>query len=209
MKKMKAIVGIIAVVVFFSTLPAGDFRLAIVGGAGYMLDQGAESDYVMEENDFPVIPAFASYDIGLRLGYRFSDKLGMELAVSYFGSATVDLTDPSDNDTVSVDAVKHLAFTLSVNYFFSTGKWQPYLQVGTGVDNIQGEEKKYTSSLGYQVEWDGPDQNLVPLFQLSGGFLYELSPKLDLRVELGYNLIFADPHDYNLITLLAGISLKL
>jgi hypothetical protein len=48
MKKMKAIVGIIAVVVFFSTQPAGDFRLAIVGGAGYMLDQGAESDYVME-----------------------------------------------------------------------------------------------------------------------------------------------------------------
>lgn len=209
MKKTLLLVGIIAFFACFPALQAGDFRLSILGGAGFMLEQGAEGDYVLGENDFPVIPAFTGFDIGLCLGYSFSEKLGMELAVSYMGGSTVDLTDPSDGDTVSVDACGHLVFILAINYFFSAGKWQPYLQAGAGVDNLQGNGGTYTSMLGYRVERDGPDQKLVPLFRISGGFLLELGSKLDLRVELAYNQILADPDDYRLFTLLAGISFKL
>lgn len=164
--------------------------ISILGGTFYTMEYGSIDDYEIGENDFPVTPAHSPLSFGLALGYSFWKGLGVEVDVRYHLKSSVTLEDPSDGDHITLDSSRHNTITGNLIYRFGSGKFQPYLLAGAGIDTLIGEEQQtLISELGYEITLEPPEKKTDLVFNGGAGCLYMFSAKLGLRMDIRYVLI--------------------
>ena len=125
------------------------------------------------------------------------DRIALELDGRFTLSSSVKLVDPSDQDSVVVDTSRHYSLTLNIIYHFLSGKLQPYLVAGGGIDKLSAEDKTYISTYGYEIELFAPPSSETwdPLANIGAGVRYLISPKVGIRLDVRYILIFDDPNN--------------
>ena len=187
---------------------SGKFQIYIFGGINRVFEYGSENDYVMGENDFPTTPSHTPSSFGASIGYFFADNIGIELDGRLCLSSKITLEDPSDQDTVEIDASKHYSLSLNFIYRLFKGNLRPYLAIGGGFDVLSAEDETYTSEYGYEIEFLVPEKTVDPLIQLGGGIQYFLSSSAGVRLDIRYVLIFDDPDNINSFNIMAGVFLK-
>jgi outer membrane protein W len=186
---------------------AQKFQFSVFGGVNHVFSYGSEEDYVFGENDFPVMPSHTPGSFGASLALFFTKNIGLELDGRYTLSSQVSLRDPSDEDTVDIDASKHYTITLNVRYRFLEGKIRPYLCVGGGVDKLLAEDRTYVSEYGWEVELLAPEKTVDPVANLGVGVHYLFRPNFGIRFDLRYVLIFSDPDKLNSLNGTLGVSI--
>ncbi len=187
------LLGIFCVFCLPQKIYAQKFKFSVFGGVNHIFTYGSDKDYVFGENDFPVTPSHTPFNFGAALSVFVTDRIEVELDGRYTLSSQIALTDPSDNDTVTIDSSKHYSFTLNFLYRFMEGKVGPYLVLGGGVDKLLGEDKTYVTDYGWDVEFLAPEGALDFVADLGGGVYYSLGSHLGIRVDLRYVLIFSEP----------------
>lgn len=166
-------------------------QFCLRGGLNMFASNGADSDYVAGANDFPVTPAFQSPVLGFALAFFTSRSFAVGLDVRYGLSATVDLRDPSDGETIAVDSPKNLTAVISLyNYFNLSRRLGLYVSLGGGLENLMAEEKEYLSNLGNKIIIAGPDQALSPLAAGALGLQAMLSRSLGLAFDFQATYVF-------------------
>ncbi|MFP4081735.1 MAG: outer membrane beta-barrel protein [Candidatus Aminicenantes bacterium] len=166
---------------------------------------GSEQDYVLGENDFPVTPGHTPFNWGAALAVLLGDNIGVELDGRYTLSSRLTLKDPSDQDTVEIDSSKHYAITLNFIYRFFEGRIRPYILAGGGIDKLLADPKTYASEYGYEIEFLPPEKTTDPVVNIGAGTLFSLSPRLGVRLDVRYTIIFADPQNVNSLNATAGL----
>lgn len=208
MRKILLLFFILALLGCFVLGGENKFQFSIFGGINNVFKYGSENDYVMGENDFPVTPAHKPASFGASIGYFFTDNIGIELDGRYYLSSKVILEDPSDQDSVEVDASKHFSIALNIFYRLSGGDFRPYLVVGGGFDMLSAKDETYTSEYGYEIEFIAPETTTGLLAQVGGGIQYFLSSSAGARLDVRYVLIFDDPDNINSLSIMAGVFIR-
>ena len=205
--------GILFLVIFVLAFSFGfgqqkKFRVSLFGGLSHVLEYGSEEEYTMGENDFPVTPAHTPLSLGAALAYSFTKNMALRLEARYTRSSKVTLVDPSDQDTVEVNASSHIAATLNFMYHFLNNKITPYLVFGGGIDNLSAKDETYVSEYGYEVEFLAPEKTIDPVVQAGGGILYFLSSEAGVKLELRYSVVFDKPNNINSLNIDFGFFLR-
>lgn len=208
MRKILLLFFMLALLGCFASGGENRLQFSIFGGINNVFKYGSEADYVMGENDFPVIPAHKPASFGASIGYFFTDNIGIELDGRYYLSSKVTLEDPSDQDTVEVDTSKHFSITLNLFYQLSGGNFRPYLVVGGGFDMLSAKDEMYTSEYGYEIEFIVPEQTTDLLAQVGGGIHYFLSSSAGARLDIRYVLIFDDPDNISSFNIMGGVFIR-
>lgn len=208
MRKILLLFFILALLGCFAYGGENKFQFSVFGGVNNVFKYGSEDDYVMGENDFPVTPAHKPASFGASIGYFFADNIGIELDGMYYMSSKVTLEDPSDQDTVEVDASRHFSITLNLFYQLSGGNFRPYLMVGGGFDKLSAKDETYTSEYGYEIEIIAPEKTTDLLAQVGGGIQYFLSSSAGARLDVRYVLIFDDPDNISSVSIMAGAFIR-
>jgi hypothetical protein len=172
---------------------AQKFQFSVFGGINHIFAYGSEQDYVFGGNDFPVTPSHTPFNFGAAFSVFFTNNIGLELDGRYTLTSQVTLTDPSDDDTVTIDTSKHYAITLNFLYQIMEGKIRPYFVLGGGVDKLLGEDRTYVTEYGWDVEFIAPEGTIDPVAHLGGGVHYFVRPNLGIRFDLRYVMIFSEP----------------
>lgn len=208
MKKGILFLVIFALVFSFGFGRQKKFQVSLYGGLSQVLEYGSEEDYIMGENDFPVTPAHTPLGFGAALAYSLAKNMALQLEAKYTLSSKVTLVDPSDQDTVEVNASCHIAATLNLIYHFLNSKITPYLVFGVGIDNLLARDEVYISEYGYEVEFLAPEKTIDPVAQAGGGILYFLSTEAGVKLELRYGVIFDKPNHINSLNIDVGFFLR-
>lgn len=192
--------GRAAAAVFFAlsclTVPAVSaadrpLLLTLSGGIHPVFASGDSDDYLAGTNDFPVTPFHAPAWAGLGLGWRAGRWL-FELEGRWIAPAAVVLEDPSDGDTLALDASPRWILTLGAFFRLSKGRFQPYLGAAGGVDAARGGEVRAVSRYGYTVVLPAPSlkERFSPLLAAGGGILVRISGRLGARLDARYVWVF-------------------
>ncbi len=184
---------------------AGKYQFSIFGGINHMFRYGAEEDYVLGENDFPVTPSHTPANLGASFTLFLNEKIALELDGRFTLSSKITLVDPSDNDTVAIDSTKHYSLTLNFLFQFLEGSLRPYLIFGGGIDKLLAEDKTYRSEYGFEVDFLAPDKTIDPVANLGGGMCFYVSSILAIRLDLRYVIIFSEPDSISSINGVLGI----
>ena len=184
---------------------AQDIQAYVFGGWYQVFEYGEEEDYVMGENDFPVTPSHASFNLGAALALFFTSRLGVELDVRYALPTEVTLVDPSDLDTVKIDTAKHYTLTLNLVYRVLGKRLTPYFLVGGGMDKLMAKEEIALSEYGYEIEFSPPAKTTNTVANIGGGLEVFLLSNLGARVDVRYSIIFDDPHNQNSLNVTGGL----
>jgi hypothetical protein len=190
MKKLSCAVLLMILGAGLSFAQDRKFQVSLFGGASHSFAYGSESDYVMGSNDFPVTPAHTPVSFGAALSFSLSRRLALELRGDYVLASTMTLTDPSDQDTVSIKSSKHMAAALNLVWDLSAGSVRPYLVVGGGVDKLSGDAVTAISANGYEVSFASPAKTWSAFAQAGAGLRIPLSSLLGAQIDLRYRLIF-------------------
>jgi opacity protein-like surface antigen len=185
------------------------WQIAVLAGITNVAETGSEADYILGENDFPVTPAHNSMGIGLTLDYALSERVVLQIAGQSFFTSHVTLEDPSDKDTVEIEAAKHFSITANAVCRFAGKTIKPYLLAGIGVDTLSAEDKTYTSAAGYEILFLAPEKKTDLLFNLGAGLQFHFSQTLGVLVGTRYVIIFCEPHLVKSLNLSAGVFIKL
>jgi outer membrane protein W len=205
MKKILALILVSASAVAYSAAGDRRFQAIFTGGWNHVYEYGA-IEYTPGNNDFPVMPAHSSPCFGVAFQYLFADRLGIELEGLYYFSSRVTLVDPGDQDTVEVSTAGHFSAAANLKfYFLRQGKIGAYLVAGAGIDKISTKNREYTSANGYKVDLAAPPKSVDPFAGGGIGLEYDINPRLGLRMELCYRIIFADPDRIKGSSAMAGI----
>jgi len=189
MKLNKIICVALAVLLLLSAVDlaaAGKYkkRFSLIGGLNLFGASGSDSDYVAGENDFPTIPSYQAPFMGLCAAFITSRLSAWGLDVRYGLAATVDRRDPSDNETVSVDAPKNLTAVVFVQRFLNfSGPLVLFVSAGGGVEYRLGEEKEFISDLGNKIIMGAPPKPLAPLLAAGVGLQYMLGNRFGVGAE--------------------------
>ncbi|HUU06105.1 MAG TPA: hypothetical protein VMZ49_09565 [Patescibacteria group bacterium] len=139
-------------------------QFCLRGGLNMFGINGADSDYVAGSNDFPTTPAYQSPVVGFSFAVFTSRSFAIGLDVRYGLSASIDLRDPSDEETIPVDAPKNLTAVFNLyKYFDFSKRLGLYVSLGGGMENLMAEEKEYLSNLGSKIIIARPQKTLSPL----------------------------------------------
>lgn len=205
----KVLLLFILTFIFFSPFTNGqEFQLSIIGGINHVFEYGSEKDYSPGENDFPITPSHSAPCLGLGLSYFFIDSLGVELDSYYCPGSKVNLTDPSDDDSVAYRTGNHLALTLNLIYRYKMGNFSPYFIVGGGIDKLLAKDQFYTSAHGYEIEFTAPDKTLDLMADIGGGIHYLFRPNAGVMVDIRYMIIFAKPDNVTGMNLMVGAFIR-
>lgn len=185
--------GIFSVLVILQPALANRYQISFLAGINHVFNYGAEEDYVLGENDFPVTPSHTPANLGASFAVFLNDNVSVELDGRYTFSSTVTLADPSDGDTVAIDTSRHYSLTLNFLYRFLRGNVRPYLVLGGGIDKLMAEDKTYVTEYGFEVDFLAPEKTLDPVANLGGGAYFFLKSNLGIRLDLRYVMIFSDP----------------
>jgi hypothetical protein len=143
-------------------------QFCLHGGLNLFAINGTDSDYVAGINDFPTIPAYQSQAFGLGFSVFTSRSFAVGLDFRYGLSVQIDLRDPSDGETITVDTPNNLSAIFNLyKYFDLSRRLGVVVSLGGGVENLDAEEKEYLSSLGSRIIIAGPEKAISPL--ASGG----------------------------------------
>ena len=184
------------------------FQLSILGGINNVFEYGSEDDYIMGENNFPVTPGHAPASIGMSFAYFFNDNIGVELDGRLYLSSKITLEDPSDKDTVEIDASKHYSMSLNLIYQLFKGSLRPYFLIGGGFDKLSAKDETYISEYGFDIEFYVPEKTVNPVILVGGGLQYSLGSSLGVRLDVRYMLLFDDPVNFSSLNIMAGVILK-
>jgi hypothetical protein len=212
MKIRAPALGIGLVLVIHGSLAAQSPRnyFFLAGGVHHHFSSGSTDDYVLGENDFPVIPAHTGFLLGFSYLRMFGKMFGAEIEARFVGSSRVVLTDPSDGDSVEISAGPHASFT--VNALFAPFPWavRPYLVAGGGLDVILAGEAAYTSRYGYEIEVPAPafKERFDPEVHVGAGVLVVVGKRWGFRLESRYGWIFDKPWTISGVSGSAGVFLS-
>lgn len=207
--KILRIILITAFIAFITSFAYSETHLYLFASGNHFLTAGTEDDYEPGVNDFPIMEAHKTFGLGFGLigttkgtfffgiEGHYNNILKSELKIpglSALGleySNTATLRDPSDDDTVEIEAYKTLAgyLTFGFNIIKST-VLTLYINAGGGVMFIQGaEEQNLTSSLGYETVIEPPDKKISPAGFAGAGISIGLIRAMALFVNLRYTYI--------------------
>ena len=166
-------------------------QFCLRGGLNMFGSNGADSDYVAGSNDFPTTPSYQSQAFGLGFAVFTSRSFAVGLDVRYGLSAQVDLRDPFDGETITVDTPKNLSAVFNFyKYFDLSRRLGVVVSVGGGVENLEAEEKEYLSSLGNKIIITGPEKAISPLAAGALGLQAMLSRSLGLAFDFQAAYVF-------------------
>lgn len=187
---------------------AQKIQASLLTGGCRTFAYGAERDYALGENDFPVTPAHTSFQLGGALGVSLNDKLLLELDGRLVFSSPVTLEDPSDEDTVRIDTSNHLLMGVNLVYRLSEGRFRPYVLLGAGLDKVFAEDTTVMSEYGFEIIFEAPSgkESLDPMINIGTGGLFALNQRLALRLDARYVLIMDSPNTQNGLSLLLGLT---
>jgi outer membrane protein W len=206
MKKATAFVFLsLAAAGLLAASGTGPLQLTLFGGLGHSFAYGSASNYAMGSNDFPVTPAHTPPALGAALSFSLSRRLALELRGEYTMASTLTLTDPSDQDTVSINSSKHVAGSLNLIWELSEARFRPYLTAGGGLDKISAEAVTAVSQNGYDVTFGTPAKTLSAFAEAGGGLKIMLSAALGLRVDARYRILFSSPDKVHSLIGSAGL----
>ncbi|MBM3293397.1 MAG: hypothetical protein FJY82_02610 [Candidatus Aminicenantes bacterium] len=184
------------------------FQISLFGGVNHVFAYGSADDYVMGSNDFPVTPAHTPMNFGAAFTFYLNNRLGIELCGEYALASTLSLSDPSDQDTVSIKSAKHLAASLNVVWELSASRIRPYLVLGGGADKISSDIVTAFSQFGYEVTFAPPSRTVSFFADAGGGVCFMISSSLGFNIDLRYRLLFADPDKIHNLIAAAGVFWK-
>ena len=208
MKKARWITALMILAAGLSFGQTKRFQLSLFGGANPVFAYGSADDYVMGSNDFPVTPAHTPVDFAAAFTYYLSDRLGIELRGEAILASSLSLTDPSDQDTVSIKSAKHYAISLNLLWELSSAKIRPYLVLGGGADKNSPDTVTAESELGYEVTFAPPSKTLSFFANGGGGLRYRISSALGAQLDLRYRLLFSKPDKIHGLIVGAGVFWK-
>ena len=182
---------------------AKNVQLSFFGGISPIFEYGSVEDYSLGENDFPVTPSHSPAYFGLSLSYFFAKNVKAELDWRYVFSSKVNLTDPSDDDSVEIDTSKQYFSSMNVVYQFMLNKFRPYFLVGVGMNNLIAETASYISEYGYELEFSIPDKTTALFAQLGGGLDLLVNSSFGLLAEIRSVYLFTEPN--NILSLFVGV----
>ena len=181
--------------------------LTLYGGAHYHFQSGEMEDYVLGENDFPVLPAHTGCLFGFSYLRMFGKMFGAEIDVRFIGSSAVVLTDPSDRDTVEISAGPHASVALNALFVPFSRAVRPYLLAGGGLDAVLAGDASYTSRYGYVIDVPAPafKERFDPEAHVGAGVLVIFRKKWGFRLESRYGWIFDEPRTLSGVSGSAGV----
>lgn len=190
-------------VIAFMLLAAGNLSAAtkfkktqftLRGGFNMFQAAGSDSDYIAGENDFPVTPAYQAAGMGIGLAFFKSKTFAIGVNVLYGLSTQVDLSDPSDGETIQVDTPKSLVAVLGLSKYFDLSKQlQAFASLGAGGEFRMADDKEFVSNLGSRIVVSAPEKPFSPLAALGAGVQYMISSSLGVAVEVQGLYVFRDP----------------
>ncbi len=181
------------------------FQAGLTGSLNHVFSYGTEKDYQPGKNDFPVTPGHTAGGIGIFAAYSVSSLIAVEIETRFYLRSKMTLKDPSDQDSVDVRSASHAALAVGAVFSFSRGRFRPYAAVGAGIDALLVKAETYTSKFGYEIEFQPPSKKLDPFLKARTGVKYFLKPRLGIRGEAGYTLIFGDQNKIHSLDFAAGI----
>jgi hypothetical protein len=169
--------------------------LTLSAGIHPVFAYGSVSDYAVGSNDFPVTPAHRPWLAGLSFG-RSAGRWLFELETRWVGPAAVTLDDPSDGDSVTFSTSPRLLATLGAYFRLLTGRFQPYLGAGAGVDVVMAGETSAVSRAGYSIVIPAPafKDRFDPIVQAGGGILIGLGGRFGARLDARYVWVLDRPN---------------
>ena len=177
------------------------FQLSLYGGMNRVLAYGSNKDYLQGINDFPAIPAHTPVLFGAAFAFSLTERLGLELRGEYAPAADMTLIDPSDQDAVTIPSGKHMSFSLNALWALGSGRFEPYLVAGGGIDKLSAKTTNAVTAHGYEVTFSPPARTLDFFINAGVGARWKFSSSLGLFLEARYRYLFANP---NAIQSIAG-----
>jgi outer membrane protein W len=208
MKKARLFVALMILVSGLSLAQPKRFELSLFGGVSPVFAYGSSDDYVAGSNDFPVTPAHTPANFGAAFTYYLGARLGVELRGEYTLAVPMTLSDPSDQDTVSIKSGEHLAASLNLLWELSGSRIRPYVVLGGGADKLSDSTVTALSQNGYDVTFAPQDKTLNFFANAGGGLRYMVSPSLGFDIDLRYRLLFGDPDTTHGLIVGAGVFWK-
>jgi hypothetical protein len=200
MKLKKIFFVVTAVLLFFfafNLAAAGSHqkkRFFLLAGMNLFNASGSDSDYKAGENDFPRFPGYPSPVAGLGLAFFTSPRSAWGIDIRYGPSARVDLSDPSDHETIRVDAPQNLTAVAYLQRCFGlSGSLTVSVSAGGGVEYRLAEEKEFISNLGNRIIIGAPKQPLAPLLAAAVGLQFMFSGALGFGLECRAAYAFRQP----------------
>jgi opacity protein-like surface antigen len=153
------------------------------GGASFLDDQDVEGRGVSDPPGDGDVNLDTGFVAGLGLGYRYSERIAVELALEYRSHDS----DVSFDSGERFDGGNYASNTIWLNGFYHLarrGRWQPYLGAGIGyieeidIDLDRRGEKERSFSDDGDVAW-----------QVFAGINYRLGENWDLHTELRYSYL--------------------
>jgi hypothetical protein len=182
----------------FSILPPArrsfpKLQFSLQGGLNLFAQNGTDGDYVAGSNDFPTVPAYQSQSFGLGFAVFTSRSFSLGLDVRYGLSTQVDLRDPSDGETITVDTPENLIAVLNFRKHFPLARrFSLVVSLGGGVQNLAVKEKEYVSSLGSRIIITRPEKTVSPLAAGGIGLQAMLNRSLGLIFDLQALYVFRE-----------------
>lgn len=208
MKSLKIISAVILFVVG-SSLAYSDTNIYLFGKSNFVNSAGSEADYVEGENDFPIMSSHQNFGGGF--GITFGSKgafFGIEGHYNLSGETV--LTDPSDDDTVTINTYKYASGFLTLGFnIINNNSMRLYISGGGGVSYALGAEMEtYTSDMGYETQIEVPEKK-YPLTGFGGiGLEIYFSPNSGLL--LGGRYLYTDlDQPQTMIVAMVGLVFKL
>jgi outer membrane protein W len=208
MKKIPAITMTMILLAGLSFGQANRFQLSLFGGKTHVPAYGSDGDYVSGSNDFPSTPAHTPAFFGAAFAYSLTNRLGIELRAEYALATNLNLTDPSDQDSVTIPSAKHMSFSLNFHWALASGKFCPYLIAGGGVDKISTNSSSYATNYGYEVTFSAPARTLDYFLNAGAGLSWNIKSSLGFFVEARYRFLFVRPDSIQDVAGSGGIRLK-
>ncbi len=208
-KSIKIFVFSLIILFVSFSLKAQKLSVFLGGGFNFMSSYGSIDDYIAGENDFPVTPSHKGGMLSFSADYRLFGNFGFMLSGNYYLSSSVELSDPSDGDTVNIDTSPHFGVSLNLFYSLDSGIIKSFFYIGGGFDKLFSEDKVYTSNYGYEIVFLSPEKTVDPLFNVGGGVDINVFTIVYMRLKAAYTMIFSEPATIKSMSFALGFCVKL
>jgi len=181
--------------------------VTVFGGVHHLFSYGDVSEYLPGENDFPVTPGHTPALAGL--SFSILGRIGFEIEACWVGTSLVTMADPTDGDTIEVQAGPRSALSVGFIFLPFRGQVRPYLSVGGGLDMILSKDAVYTSKFGYSISVPAPrgKDRFDPEVFAGGGLFFDVGRNFGVRFDTRYVWILDDPKSVRGIRASAGLFL--
>jgi hypothetical protein len=210
MKKTLLIVPTLALVLACGTWQPLSAKsiFTLFGAFDLMQKEGSNSDYLEGERDFCLTDGHTLTGFGFGIKSEKPFYIGFELQYTLKGTAVQ--TDPSDNDTVTIDTYPRASGSLLLGVrVVDTPTIAVAIEAGGGgVYLMSTDPKTYISTAGYETIIATPENTFGG--QAFGGLAVTafFSKAFGLNIGARYQIFFLKPQQ-NTIALQAGLAIRI